>query len=381
MVFVPILMQSGVAKLADGLLDTFYLNEDEIMMPTLGWVLRQLWYSYGIHCGIIFVGSALMFVAVFLKMKSRIILRHKEIISLCLLFSFAFPLLYFVRYALKGGSAVRVVGGTVGLVIGLYFILFHTKNPLTVFLVLPEFFFFLFEIFVVGTTSPASRSLFLYPAVVPFILYLGQFESVIDNARLKRICRLAISTFALLVISCSLISFYTYIYRDEPLCFLDTKVENGVYKGIYTTSGRAAGIISYENYLRNNTSDEEFIAFRDNVPSGYLLANGQICDVRTWDCMQYAYHMNNPDKLYRLYVRRQEVPEKIFYVNYMEYGTNTILSIEDPDFLYNSFVNDNYEQTDEMKTDMLSIRMYCLKKPKKKGSGLGSGCFKQEGLI
>ena len=147
---------------------------------------------------------------------------------------------------------------------------------------------------------------------------------------------------------CILLQGYTLYkvpYREGSLHTLTTKVESGVYKGIYTTPRRAHDLPELESFLNAQVSEEDFYAFRDNVPCGYLMMHtGQICDVSSWDCLQYSYGRNTPARLFDYYKRRDAIPDVIFYV---DYGRDPVLSIENENFRYNDFVRAYYRLESE----------------------------------
>lgn len=132
---------------------------------------------------------------------------------------------------------------------------------------------------------------------------------------------------------------FKYIYRDDSFRNLTTRVESGVYKGIYTTPDRARDVVELEKYINDNISLDEAVSFRDNAPVAYLMCNKNICDVRTWDIMQYTYECNDPTLMYRYYKNKQQIPDVIAYV---DFGRDEILSIEksEEEFQFNKFVND-----------------------------------------
>ena len=174
-------------------------------------------------------------------------------------------------------------------------------------------------------------------------------------ARALTICAALVSTFLLLRTD------LFAVYRDSPLSQLDTRVESGVYAGIYTVSYKARDLPELEEYLNGMVSPEESYAFRDNAPCGYLMMrHGVMCDEATWDLLQYAYHRNGPAALFDYYQRRERIPDKIIYLNIGQYPT---LSIDDPAFRYNDFVNAYYELIDQKSLNPMfqDVRVYAYK--------------------
>lgn len=148
---------------------------------------------------------------------------------------------------------------------------------------------------------------------------------------------------------------FHYVYRDSNFRKLTTPVATGVYRGIYTTAERAHDLPQMELYLNGIIGENETYAFRDNVPAGYLMVHkGWMCDIRTWDCLQYSYHANSPAILFDYYKRRNMIPEKIIYV---DYGRDKQLSIDDPNFRYNDFVNAYYDLVEDIELNEIFKRI------------------------
>ncbi len=209
----------------------------------------------------------------------------------------------------------------------------------------------------------------LYMGLYPVVIAIGSILGIDSSASVGRYA-VAVSVMAVYllvmlneegeisrtiatvsIVACILamgIGEFRYVYRDEHISALDYRVESGVYKGIYTTAARAADLPELEEYLNTMVNDEDYYAYRDNVPAAYLMTHkGTMCDKDTWDCLNYSYHhgQGTPNNLYTYYVRRGVIPTKVIYV---DYGRDENLSIEDPGYMYNEFINTYYEKVDEV---------------------------------
>jgi len=145
--------------------------------------------------------------------------------------------------------------------------------------------------------------------------------------------------FCLILSLFSVFGYYGYIYREDILPKLNHKIEYGAYSGIYTTSEKALAIIEVEKNIRNLTTAEDTVLFMDWVPFGYFMTDAKACAPSTTDMMAYTYGMNSPQIMYDYFQFINKIPDKIIYVNF---GRDKQLSIEDTDYLFNSFVNNNY---------------------------------------
>ena len=208
------------------------------------------------------------------------------------------------------------------------------KYPVILYMGIYPVIFVLAEIVAVDSSASIERYVAAVPSMAIYILVMLNRDS--------EITRIIITVSTVVCILSMGINDYRYIYRDEHFSQLNYKVESGVYKGLYTTKERAHDLPELEEYLNSIIDENEYYAFRDNVPAGYLMVhNGIMCDKATWDCLNYSYAKNAPAPLYEYYQRRGAFPEKYIYV---DYGRDANLSIEDSNFKFNEFVNSYYEK-------------------------------------
>lgn len=207
-----------------------------------------------------------------------------------------------------------------------------------------------FLVAIIYFTNPSgSRFYFGIPLIFPMILYLISVKE-------KWIHYLGYSLSFLLIVLMCFRNFDTY--RDASVDKLDTRVKSGVYKGIYTTSDRAKDVVELENYINDNISDDESVSFRDNAPVAYLMKNKNICDIRTWDDMQWYYGCNDPTAMYMYYKNKGSIPDVISYIDFKR---DDSLSIENPSdiFQYNDFVNEYYYlDKDDFKNTTFRVLIY-----------------------
>lgn len=185
--------------------------------------------------------------------------------------------------------------------------------------------------------QPTERFFNCLPVVFCVLMSLRESE----DRRTRLLAAVGMS----LCIALQLFSLYNEPYRDSPVWELDTRVESGVYKGLYTVKQRAEDLPRMEEYLNGIVEETDSYAFRDCFPGGYLMVHrGQICDITSWDVLQYSYGLNTPSRLFDYYKRRDSIPSVIVYVNY---GRDKLLSAEDERVRYNDFLNAYYELEDE----------------------------------
>ena len=152
---------------------------------------------------------------------------------------------------------------------------------------------------------------------------------------------------------------YTYFYRESPLSELKYRVEQGVYRGLYTTEERSVTLVALENELRAITQSDDCVLFMEVVPMAYLMTDAQFCTPTTWDLLAYSYGAND-DRIMQEYFRTiGRYPTKIIYIHT---GRDEILSIDSDGYHFNEFVNAHYDLTYEHLEGRFPIKMYELQR-------------------
>lgn len=129
---------------------------------------------------------------------------------------------------------------------------------------------------------------------------------------------------------------YRYVYRDMPCQHLDTMVEEGIWKGCYTTSERASTVVQIEKEMKKRTtSDDQVLCYGEWPCFLNLLSEGQLCAPNAIGTGQ-----KNGFDYWHMY---QKVPTKIYVHVDTEDVQGRMTSVFD---LWN-FIDKFYEQTDE----------------------------------
>ena len=357
--FTSILIQCGQKKLLQGL--AWYIKSmGGLERPSEKAVIRLIWNDLSY----IWIIIAINFVEIFLLgsvidnimcKRDFSLLDKKQSIRTSILAALLYSVIIGPIYALlciDMQETIQYIGlggicGAIGcFVVFILIFTFATEKALW-FVGFPSFCFCLFEAFMTTGNNPSSRFLHVIPSLA--VLYIIAGKNILNYDYIKSTNNSLIIGFirnkalpilaTFVIIFCNLIDL-RQVFRDDDLNELTYRVNQGVFKGIYTSERNAKDTVALEKYIKNITAENDYIAFRDNVPVGYLFMNGHICDIRTWDCMQYSYGSNDPSALYAYYERIGRIPDKIIYV---DYGRDKKLSIDNSDFSYNDFVNSNYK--------------------------------------
>ncbi len=212
----------------------------------------------------------------------------------------------------------------------------YEKQMLLIYVGIYPILFAVGEAICVDSGNTIGRFTAAVPTLAVCVLFLLEEKSEIIRF-------LATALAALCVLELGL-SVFTHVYRDDRIVNLRYRVEDGVYKGIFTTEARSRDLPALETYLNRYIKDGEYYEFHDLAPYGYLMMHmGEPCSIATWDTLNYRYGKNAPAELYEYYRRRQTIPDKLFYVD-----SGDGISIEDSAFQYNEFVETYYEKIDEV---------------------------------
>jgi len=148
-----------------------------------------------------------------------------------------------------------------------------------------------------------------------------------------------------------------YVYRDGEIRALNTHVDQGIWKGCYTTENRAQQILEMEGFIRERTSENDKVLFQDWASFAYMMNDGQAFTPSALDPCSYTYGVNNPEILYDYFYMKNSVPNKIFYV---DYGRDDCLSIEDEEWKFNDFVKSYYNESSAYNGDNFRIIEYTV---------------------
>ncbi|MCI8779909.1 MAG: hypothetical protein HFH70_04435 [Lachnospiraceae bacterium] len=259
-----------------------------------------------------------------------------------LLLGIIFSLLYiFIRKTeLEILLSIGIVSG-IAIVFWLFFIVFlkeRENNLIFFFLMMPSLFLFVLNGFFTACNI-YDRVYEFVPALFGMMLILGKDYFHKKGAEGNFVIA------GIMLVAILLIRFdYSYIYRGNPINELKCRIETGIYRGVYTTEEKARDIIKLESYIRENTEKEEKVLFMEVVPMAYLMSKGKGCAPSSWDIMQYSYGYNNPSAIYRYFENRNQIPDKIIYI---DTGRDEQLSIETDYYKFNDFVNENYVLSQE----------------------------------
>ncbi len=203
-------------------------------------------------------------------------------------------------------------------------------------------------------TGTSSREYILFPLlIVNYILLQYSIPCLFKKRKYVTSCIVGLC--AIMTIISIVIFNFSVVYRDEKISQLNTRIEAGIYKGLYTTEENAEEIINLERYIKEITREQDEVLFLDQVPFAYLMSNGKFCTPTTMDPMLYSYHVNDDTLLLEFYKVKEKKPDKIIYI---WTGRDKILSVEDENIPFNEYIESNYILKDEVEIGKYRVKYY-----------------------
>jgi hypothetical protein len=345
LIITPIIIKSGIKRFLYGVESCFITAPDNFIKTTVRdrvfsvFSLGYKWWALTVFIAVVLFMLSLKYIRINeqkLATKEYWLMSVSVAILLCLVFA-----------AYRGFDVPKTTGI---LCVCAFILLIPTYEDCSHLACFFGIYNILFIIILTITSLTGDRFYYCIPMMLPILIDLFKTKHRLFH-------EIAAIMAILLIVLLGRYSFKN-IYRDDTFRNLTARVEEGVFKGIYTTPDRANDVVELEKYINENISLDETVSFRDNAPVAYLMRNKNICDVRTWDIMQYSYDCNDPTLMYRYYKNKQQIPDVIAYI---DFGRDEMLSIEDSpeNFQFNNFVNKYYYlDKDDFKNNTFRVLIY-----------------------
>ena len=165
--------------------------------------------------------------------------------------------------------------------------------------------------------------------------------------------------FIAVVVSAVLLRFdFCYVYRDSAIPELTATIDSGIYKGLHTTERNAESLLLLQGIVSEYSSEKEKIVIMDCTPSVYLMTDAVSLGPITWDITRFNNGRDDSEKMLGFFDYMGDIPDKIFYV---ANPYKPKLSIDEPTFMFNNFVNENYHLIEQKDIgDLYNIRVYAI---------------------
>ena len=151
----------------------------------------------------------------------------------------------------------------------------------------------------------AGSSVVMFACVMPVLSYeIGRNKE--DSAVF---CSVVLAAVCL---SC----FYTYVYRDEPVKEMNSIVQSGIYKGLFTTEPRKDFVEDLEADLELNVDPEDTVCTISNMPAVYLMTKSRLCAPQTWDSQYLMRGFTSSEPLLSYFEFVDAYPDVLIGCNY-----------------------------------------------------------------
>lgn len=147
------------------------------------------------------------------------------------------------------------------------------------------YFEFAFAFCILYGFASDNKNVLIGVHITTLIIVFATSRAIIDRLRTEKdFVRAFVSITMFIVLAFPGIKgCFEYVYGDEPVKLLTTKVESGVYRGLYTTEKRAEFVVEFERELREHVDERKSICVVTKEPMIYVMSEARICTPLTWD--------------------------------------------------------------------------------------------------
>lgn len=181
----------------------------------------------------------------------------------------------------------------------------------------------------------ADRAYLLLPAVLMLTLLLE--EEYIDKDSMT-----GINFFPVLLSFGLFCSLFGYTYRDANVWHSNSRVESGIYRGLFTTEDNNRYLTSLEAYVKDVTEPEDYIFAQQSFPALYLMSEGKMLAPTSWSAFVfYNIPYTGNDYVRRYFEFVQKEPDVILY-HYNNFGP--AVDMEKDEYPFCTFIRENYTE-------------------------------------
>lgn len=186
-------------------------------------------------------------------------------------------------------------------------------------------------------TVGGDRSYLLAPTSLLVVPYVYAVERDILHSKL---CKRILFALVSVLVLCVTLSANLYVYRDNSLPELNTRMDSTVYKGLYTTEEHAEALAVLHDYITEYSNEDDLIFCNEFNSCIFLLSNAKYCTFSTGGgCYEYGLVS---DRILMEYMRiTQKTPSVVVYASTW---VKPKLSIDDADYELNTFFEENFDK-------------------------------------
>lgn len=124
-----------------------------------------------------------------------------------------------------------------------------------------------------------------------------------------------IFSYGISILCLVILSSYFYVYRDVHPWQVETKVEQGIYKGLYTTMERKEYVTNVEKIIKDNIDTSDKICTICRAPYVYLMAEANCFTPYTWDAQFLARGKKSAKPLTAFFESKHDIPDVLIGVS------------------------------------------------------------------
>lgn len=193
----------------------------------------------------------------------------------------------------------------------------------------------------------SGREYLLLPAVLTVTLYSEELFKE-NNIRFFSLLPVCLS-FAL---ACSL---YGYTYRDADVWECDTRIDKGIYKGIFTTKEKGEYLVELENYIHEVTTPDDYVFAQQEFHALYIMSEGKMLAPAAWNsAVFWGLERSGDEYVMKYFEFMQREPDIILY-HYIDIGP--AVDMEKDEYPFCAFIRENYTEV-EGSEKLPRLKMY-----------------------
>ncbi len=167
-----------------------------------------------------------------------------------------------------------------------------------------------------------------------YSIYVCADQLIKDHYQLKNITLFVLGIFTTVMV---VRGGYNYVYREEPIKNLTAKVDSGIWKGCYTSKGRADTVLALEKYIADRTEEsDQVFCWGHWAVFVQLMSKGQLCSPGPLGVGQIS--------IFDVWHMYQVVPNRIF-VNMDELDSRSLLNENNTRWV---FISKFYREADSI---------------------------------
>lgn len=161
--------------------------------------------------------------------------------------------------------------------------------------------------------GPAQAINGLVFAAVASVIMMAESASSFSGPKLSSIMVYSLVIFA---VASEILCFYRGIYRDDPYMKLNTRVESGLYKGLYTTADRKEHLEDLGELMASLEEKDESVMILYHCCYSYMMVDMTPKIPSTWGCFDVETYGFDNEEVFLTYLAEEDnIPDNVLIVD------------------------------------------------------------------